>query len=281
MNYLTRIATLIGDEIPAGDKPEGPIDDLLRLYAVLALVLGDGVTAADVHDAWVAWMSARDDSHEALVPFDSLDSAVARQDAPFVAAIRAIAAEHALGRHPLDRPSAHDKVRIALTPNGRPRSDQSRKEFFELYRMMVSSSESLVNRRQGLNTFFLTMNGLLLTAMGVFVRGGDTSRFQAAGILILAIVGAGVCMAWRNLIISFGQLNKGKFAIINRMEQDLAASIFVAEWEALEQGNDPKVYRSFTSREILVPIAFGLIYLAATVLSALVTAGVWHLGGGS
>ena len=61
--------------------------------------------------------------------------------------------------------------------------------------------------------------------------------------IVLAIAGAALCWAWRSLIISFGQLNTGKFRIINEMEQSLAASIFAAEWEALERGKNPKVYR--------------------------------------
>jgi len=169
-------------------------------------------------------------------------------------------------------------VRRALLPNGEPSSPEEREQFFELYRILVSSSEALVARRQGVNTFFLTMNGLLLTAVGLFLRGGGTERLQAAGILVLAFAGAALCVAWRSLIISFGQLNTGKFAIINTMEKTLAASIYAAEWEALERGANPSVYRSFTSREVLVPIAFGVIYAITVVLSGAVATGIWDVG---
>jgi hypothetical protein len=143
--------------------------------------------------------------------------------------------------------------------------------------MMVASSESLVARRQAVNTFFLTMNGLLLTSVGLFVRGGQSGRLQAGGILVLAVAGGALCFAWRSLIISFGQLNTGKFAIINTMERTLAASIFAGEWEALERGENPKVYRSFTSRELFVPMAFGVIYVITVVLSSAVALGIWHV----
>jgi hypothetical protein len=167
-----------------------------------------------------------------------------------------------------------------LMPAGAPTTAEHHAEFFELYKLMVSTSEALVGRRQAVNTFFLTMNGLLLTAVGLFLRTGPHGhlRLQAAAILVLAIAGAALCAAWRTLIISFGQLNTGKFKIINTMERELAASIFTAEWEALERGENPKVYRSFTSREIYVPIAFGLLYLVTAVLSALVVLNLWHPG---
>ncbi len=171
-----------------------------------------------------------------------------------------------------------DRIAESLVPHGVPATPESRAEFFELYKIMVASSEALVARRQGVNTFFLTINGLLLTAIGLFVRSGGNNRLQAAGILVLASAGAALCTAWRTLIISFGQLNTGKFAIITEMERWLAASIFAAEWEALERGENPKVYRSFTAREAFVPRAFGGIYLVAVVLGALVAVGIWDPG---
>jgi hypothetical protein len=98
VDYVTRIAQLIREELDPETLPDGPIDDLLRLYAVLALALGQDVCAADVHDAWVAWMVRRDSAHEALVPFDDLDKGTAGEDAPFVIAIRAVAQAEQVGR---------------------------------------------------------------------------------------------------------------------------------------------------------------------------------------
>jgi hypothetical protein len=163
-----------------------------------------------------------------------------------------------------------------LMPAGPPESPNTRNEFFELYKIMVASSEALVARRQAVNTFFLTINGLLLTAIGLFVRGGGHLRLHSVGVLILAIAGFVICFAWRSLIISFGQLNTGKFKVIIEMEGLLAASVFAAEWEALEHGTNPKVYRTFTSREIYVPILLALLYVLAAVLSAIIVAGWWN-----
>lgn len=171
-----------------------------------------------------------------------------------------------------------DVVLRTLLPHGQPATAEEKAQYFELYQMMVSSSEALVSRRQGVNTFFLTMNGLVLTAVGLFLRGGGSPRLQAAGILVLAVVGAALCVAWRSLIVSFGQLNTGKFAIINTMEKTLAAAIYAAEWEALERGMNPKVYRSFTSREVFVPFAFGGIYTITAILSGAVATGIWDIG---
>ena len=145
-------------------------------------------------------------------------------------------------------------------------------EYLELYKIMVASSEALVARRQQVNTFFLTMNGVLLTALGFFIRAGGGDRVSAGGVAILGVAGGVLAAAWRSLLVSFGQLNTGKFEVINRMEKSLTAAIFSAEWEALDRGKNPDIYRTFTSREVWVPNAciglYGLVVIVALTLAA-------------
>lgn len=150
-------------------------------------------------------------------------------------------------------------------------------QFFELYKLLVSTSEALVSRRQGVNTFFLTVNGLLITAVGLFVRGGDRIRLQAAGIVVLAICGIILCVVWRSLLVSFGQLNTGKFVVIQEMEKHLPASIYSAEWEALAKGDEPAVYRSFTKREATVPLAMLAVYGVALTVGSVIWLGWWKV----
>jgi hypothetical protein len=164
-----------------------------------------------------------------------------------------------------------------MFPSGVPVSMEAHSEMFELYKMMVASSEALVTRRQGVNTFFLTSNGLLITGISLFLKSGGDTRLQAGAISILTFVGLVLCYAWRSLLSSFGKLNTGKFTVITSLEQKLAAAIYAAEWEALGRGTIGWVYRSFTRREGYVPVAIGLIYSVAAVLSVLVWSGAWVL----
>lgn len=90
-NYIDRIAAAIRQRVPTSALPDEDSADLFRVYAVLALAVGDRVTAEHVHNAWVAWMSGRDPGHDALVPFEELDQATAQADKPFVEAIRDVA----------------------------------------------------------------------------------------------------------------------------------------------------------------------------------------------
>lgn len=92
MNYVDDIAQRIKREVPSDLLPEGDTDLLFRMYAILVLALGEKVEAANVHDAWSAWMSQSDPRHESIKPFNKLPGDVRAQDEPFAKAIRKVAA---------------------------------------------------------------------------------------------------------------------------------------------------------------------------------------------
>jgi hypothetical protein len=96
--YIERIAQRIRDEVPEHLVPDGEVDSLFLIYAVLALAKGPSVTARDVHNAWAAWMATTHPSHMAIRPFDDLPDETQSEDEPFVIAIRAAA------RDPNDQP---------------------------------------------------------------------------------------------------------------------------------------------------------------------------------
>jgi hypothetical protein len=79
--------------VPQEVLPEGDTDLLFLMYAVLALTVGEDVRAEDVHDAWSAWMTYCDPSHQSIKPFAHLSSETKKTDQPFVNAIRKVAAQ--------------------------------------------------------------------------------------------------------------------------------------------------------------------------------------------
>ena len=62
------------------------------MHAVLLRAKGSDAQAADVHDAWSAWMIGVSPGHESIRPFEDLESETRREDSPFLLAIRAAAA---------------------------------------------------------------------------------------------------------------------------------------------------------------------------------------------
>ena len=91
--YLDSIARQIRELVPRSELPDEDTHGLFRVYAVLALAKGELVEAADVHNAWVAWMLGVDPEHGALIPFNELDAATAADDLVYVEAIRTVSSK--------------------------------------------------------------------------------------------------------------------------------------------------------------------------------------------
>ncbi len=145
---------------------------------------------------------------------------------------------------------------------------------FELYRLMIESSESLIQRRQKTNAFFITAIGSLLAIAGLLVKTGAINTGSIGILYGFSIVGLLLCNSWRNLIDNYGKLNKAKFDVILRLEKDLIAQIYSAEWVSLGKGLRPKKYKSFTSTEKNVPLFFGLLIVVLTLIGA-----AWQIWG--
>ncbi|HZJ28150.1 MAG TPA: hypothetical protein VFF40_14250 [Acidimicrobiia bacterium] len=91
MNFIETLASEIRAELPIEVLPDDDTDQLFLFYAVLLLAKETSVTPEDVHNAWAAWMSGRDEGHPSVVPFSELDEATKAEDLPFVDAIRRVA----------------------------------------------------------------------------------------------------------------------------------------------------------------------------------------------
>jgi hypothetical protein len=136
-----------------------------------------------------------------------------------------------------------------------------------LYKMMVDSSELLIQRRQRMNAFFITAIGSLLAIAGALAEfGPETSPALSSPVVAaFGIVGLFLCNSWRNLIDNYGKLNTAKFRVILKLEESLSAQIFAAEWTALGKGRRPQKYKSFTSTENKVPLWFAILIFGLLV----------------
>lgn len=84
-NYVDTVVWRLAAALPGCDI------ELLRLYALLALVRGADVTNEDVHDAWSVWTAASRPEHRSLVPFAELAPDVQELDTKYAEAIRSVA----------------------------------------------------------------------------------------------------------------------------------------------------------------------------------------------
>jgi len=142
----------------------------------------------------------------------------------------------------------------------------------DLYKLMIDSSEKLIQRRQITNTFFITIIGVLISIAGFLFQSQTIDSNTIFVLYGFSAIGLLLCKSWHNLIDNYGKLNSAKFKVILRLEQQLGSMIYSAEWIALGKGLRHQKYKSFTSTEKHVPIYFSVLIIALTV-----TLTIWHI----
>ncbi len=135
------------------------------------------------------------------------------------------------------------------------------------YKMFVQTSEDLVKRKQSVNTFYVTLNSILLSAIVSVIcsitelgksDGGNVAIYLL--FIFLSIMGIIVCCSWITLLKSYGDLNASKMDIIGCIEEHLALKLFDTEWAILSRRIGKKKYKSFTVKEIAVAKIFLALY---------------------
>jgi hypothetical protein len=155
------------------------------------------------------------------------------------------------------------------TPGTRPTlSTEDRAALLEQYKLYVEMTDRISARRGLANTFFLTFNTAVFTAVGVFWE-----HRPAASALLLVVPWAMLvvqCTAWFWILRSYRQLNSAKFAVIGALEEELPSSPYWrAEWSALGGGQDPSRYWPLTHVEQWIPALFAVGYTVGLGLAVL------------
>jgi hypothetical protein len=157
-----------------------------------------------------------------------------------------------------------------MGPNRYPGGAEKYQEaVLEQYKLYVEHTERVANRRSALNMFFLTLNGLVLSAVGVFWRDRPAGLLAWWLVFPLAVALA-ECAVWYGLVSLYRGLSRAKWAVVAAFEEELPARAFVeSEWHTLVrpgQGRGRR-WRSLTGLEQTVPVLFAAAYLAAAVLA--------------
>ena len=71
-----------------------------------------------------------------------------------------------------------------------------------------------------------------------------------------AFAGMILSYLWYRLVLSYKQMNSGKFKVIHAIEAMLPIRPYGAEWDALGRGKNPDLYKPFTHIEVFVPWVF-------------------------
>jgi hypothetical protein len=142
----------------------------------------------------------------------------------------------------------------------------------EQYKIYVEMADRVSQRRGLTNTFFLTLNTAIFTAIGVFWEHKPPAQVWWLAFPLMMLLGE--CFAWFYLLRSYRLLNTAKYEVVGALETRLPASPYWrAEWVALGEGRNPKRYWPLSHIESWVPAFFAALYIGGFVALMVMTAG--------
>ncbi|SLD66899.1 Uncharacterised protein [Mycobacteroides abscessus subsp. abscessus] len=140
----------------------------------------------------------------------------------------------------------------------------------DIYKLAVEMADRVSARRALANAFFLTVNTTLVAVVGLSTTQPDsTLRFIA-----VCVAGVAVSVCWWLLLRAYRRLNSAKFAVINKIEDEhLPVKPYIDEWKELmpedvatsRRARLGKALRELGGVERIVPVVFGLLYIALLV----------------
>jgi hypothetical protein len=132
-----------------------------------------------------------------------------------------------------------------------PHNEKWYSHLLDQYKLYVEMADRISSRRASANSYFLSVNSAILAFVG-YLSAKETGEYM----WMLALGGIALSVLWEALITSYRNLNTAKFAVIHKIEKRLPISPYEAEWDAMDRGKNPKLYRPISHIEQGVPYVF-------------------------
>ncbi|KAB1193352.1 hypothetical protein GJR96_07810 [Haloferax sp. MBLA0076] len=136
----------------------------------------------------------------------------------------------------------------------------------EQWKFYGQSTHQVSNRRLKNNRFYLR---LLIALLGVTGIGVKLGYVTPVGIMFIGAIGLPFCVLWTFHILSYKQLNSGKYRVLWEMAENLPYDPFKMEWDRLDEGDNPDVYIKHTTVEVWWPRVFGFFYAVLFIYGTL------------
>lgn len=137
------------------------------------------------------------------------------------------------------------------------------------YEIYVTSVDRWNERRNSANALFLSLHTLMITTAAFLYEKGPRVSSNWINTLPLAVALL-LCYVWFRVLLSYRQLSKVKFDVIEEYEKHLPTGPYVrTEWKAVDKGKDHSKYHPITNLERYLPTIFAALYVAMFVASAI------------
>lgn len=157
-------------------------------------------------------------------------------------------------------------------PSGKDRTEQpvDQGTALEQWKFYGQTTLNVSNRRLKNNRFYLR---LLIALLGIAGLGTKLGYVTPVGLLVIGVVGLPFCVLWSFHILSYKQLNSGKYRVMWEMADELPFDPFKREWTKLKEGNEPHAYIKHTTVEVWWPRVFGYFYAGLITYASLALTG--------
>ena len=146
-------------------------------------------------------------------------------------------------------------------------TDSSRDQLLEIYKLHAELADRVSQRREGANRLHVSLLSSFLVFLATLLRFGPGEISISTLLFFSGITGMSISVAWYIVIRSYRQLNTGKFAALDELEQKLDYPFFRREWQLLGQGRNYNRYWKLTVVETFLPIIFFLLFFSFFVIS--------------
>ncbi len=128
----------------------------------------------------------------------------------------------------------------------------------EQYKIYLEMLEGSTKRRMDTNSFFISVNALMVTITSFFNQG------NIPALVLVCVTGLLFSWIWHVLLCNYNVVNKAKWDVVNEMEAHLQCNPFESEWPKMQN----KKYASISVLERRLPIVFGVVYAAIGLYGA-------------
>jgi hypothetical protein len=144
--------------------------------------------------------------------------------------------------------------------------DLDQNTVLEQWKFYGDSTHRVSERRLKNNRFYLRLLIALLAVAGI---GTELEVIAPVGVFFIGAVGLPFCVLWTFHILSYQQLNSGKYRVLWTLAEELPFDPFKMEWDRLKEGEEPDVYIKHTTVEVWWPRVFGYFYAVAALWGGL------------
>ena len=136
------------------------------------------------------------------------------------------------------------------------------------FRFAFDHLEKLLDRRQAITSFYLSVNAAIITVIGLLLKDAPVQQdWLPVAVLVLLVAGIGACWIWRSLLQQYALSLSWWYARLRELEAALpdSSKLFTREYQDLYGATDstkaPKRV-SMTSREMALNWVITVLYAA-------------------